>query len=868
MTSLPTGTVTLLFTDIEGSTRLLERLGEAYADTLAQHRRVLREAFERHGGVEVGTEGDSFFVAFPSASEALTAAREGQDALAKGEVRVRMGMHTGEPLVDGNDYVGMDVHRAARIAAAGHGGQILLSEATRTLVGGDGLRDLGRHGLKDIGEIHLFQVGDEDFPPLKSLRSGNLPAARAPLLGRERERSALIDLLREGTRLVTVVGPGGFGKTTLSLEVGRDLVEHFADGVWFVDLASSTDPEQVEPVIAATLGATEGVRAHLAGRRALLLLDNFEQIMAAADVVAALLEACPQVSCLVTSREELHLLGEHVIPLPTLAEDASVELFRERARMVRPDFEADDALLARVCERLERIPLAIELAAARVRVLDASQLLERLGQRLPVLTGGARDAPERHRTLRSTIEWSHDLLDEAERLLFARLAVFVGGWTLEAAEAVCEADLDVLQALTEKNLITSERGRFRMLEMIREFATERLDASGERDEIQRRHATYYAGLAERAEPQLISPEQHIWLDRIDTDFDNLRAAFTWLAETPDGTDEAVRLAANLFFFWYIRGGRYAEGIEWFERALALSEGERSLARARVMWGAGFLLGIVGDGERAAPRVREALELARELDDASLISRALDCLGILSFFQNDLPLAQATYEECIEYARVADDRWCLADALGTIGSIYPLVGQFDKAKRAGTEGLEIARREDDRQGIRMALFGLALADQRLGDVESARTEAVEALAICREIGDTFFTSYCLWLLAGVEVEDGNIDKARAYADESLALAEALDVPLLLVCALEASAAVAHGDGDYKRALALLTRADGIGRSGMVPFSYVATATRALGLVTAALGDEPGGRDHLERALSIALEFGDTWGEERARSALAG
>ncbi|MEP7032906.1 MAG: tetratricopeptide repeat protein [Actinomycetota bacterium] len=867
MTSLPTGTVTLLFTDIEGSTRLLERLGAAYAETLAKHRRVLRDAFERHGGVEVGTEGDAFFVAFPSASEALAAAREGQDALAEGEVRVRMGMHTGEPIVVGTDYIGMDVHRAARIAAAGHGGQILLSEATRALVGDEGLRDLGRHGLKDIGEVHLFQVGEDDFPPLKSLRSGNLPAARAPLLGRERERSALVDMLREGTRLVTVVGPGGFGKTTLSLEVGRDLVEHVEGGVWFVDLASTTDPEQVEPAIGASLGATEDLRVHLAARRALLLLDNFEQVVAAADVVASLLETCPGVACLVTSREALHLRGEHTFPLPPLAEDASVELFRERARMVAPDFDADDELLARVCERLERIPLAIELAAARVRVLDASQLLARLDQRLPVLTGGARDAPERHRALRSTIEWSHDLLDEAERRLFSRLAVFVGGWTLEAAEAVCDADLDVLQTLVEKSLVTSERGRFRMLETIREFAGEQLDASGERDVIQQSHAAYFADLAERAEPQLISPEQHIWLDRINTDFDNLRAAFTWLAAAPDGGGEAVRLAANLFFFWYIRGGRYAEGIEWFERALALSEGERSLARARVVWGAGFLWGIVGNGERAEPRVREALELARELEDASLISRALDCLGILSFFQNDLPLAQATYEECIQYARIADDRWCLADALGTIGSIYPLVGRFDKAKQAGTEGLEISRREDDRQGIRMALFGLALADQRLGDLEPARAEAEEALAICREIGDTFFTSYCLWILAGVEVENGNLEKARAYAHESLALAEMLDVPLLLVCALEASAAVARADGDDERAFVLLTRADQIGRGGMVPFSYVATAVRALGEVTAARGDDAGGREYLERALSIALETGDTWGEERARSALA-
>ena len=865
MTALPTGTVTLLFTDIEGSTRLLERTGDTYSDILAEHRRVLRETFDRHGGVEVGTEGDSFFIAFPSAMDALAAARKGQDALASGEVRVRMGIHTGEPLIHEGSYVGMDVHRAARVAAAGHGGQIVLTVATRALVGSEGVRDLGIHRLKDIGELRLYQSGDKEFPPLRTLVSGNLPSPTTPLIGREAELAALVSIVRdEGTRLVTLVGPGGIGKTRLALELGHELLGLFLDGVWFVDLGAITDPERFETALAVAVGATDELDAQLRDRRSLLILDNFEQLVAAAHRVARLLESCPGIACVVTSREALHLRGERDFQLEPLAEDASIELFRDRARAVSPLSDADNDLLVRLCERLDHMPLAIELAAARTRVLDASQLFERLDQRLPLLTGGPRDAPERQRTLRSTIEWSHDLLAEPEKQLFARLGVFVGGWSLEAAEGVGEADLDTLQALADKSLISFDHGRFRMLETIREFAVERLEASNDADKIRGRHARLFSDLAARAEPQLISPEQHTWLDRIEIDYDNLRGAFESLAGTD--VEQAVSLAGNLTFFWYIRG-RYASGIEWLERAVALSEGRRSLVRAQAAWGLGFLYAIVGDGERASALLLESLELAREGDNASMIARSLDVLALLAFFQNDLSRARATFEEAIGYARAADDRWCLADCLGTVSSIYPLIGEFDGAMGAGTEALNIARREDDRQGIRMALFGLALAQFRLGHLEPARTMAEEGLVICREIGDQFFASYFMWILALLETDAGNIDNARVHAEETLRIAEELGVPLLLVCALEASAGVVRAEGDLDHAWQLLTRADDITASGMVPSSYGATVARALGELAAARGERRASREHLERSLSIAEGVGDRWGVDRSLEQLS-
>jgi predicted ATPase/class 3 adenylate cyclase len=490
MTALPEGTVTFLFTDVEGSTRLLARLGrEAYAEVLARHHAVLRAAVGRHGGVEVDTQGDAFFVAFPTASGALAAAAEAQAALTGGKVSVRMGIHTGEPLRTPEGYVGMDVHRAARIAAAGHGGQVLVSEATRALVAGDGLRDLGPHRLKDLSAPErLYQLGEGDHPPLRSLYRTNLPVPATPFLGRERELAQIVDVLgRDDVRLLTLTGPGGVGKTRLALQAAGELAEGYPDGVTWVPLAAVRDPALVVPALAAARDVPlseddpgEALAKRLAGQRALLLLDNIEHVIGAAREIAALIAKAPTVDVLVTSREPLAVAAEHEYPVSSLVRDDAVELFVERALAVQPDFRAD-AAVGELCERLDRLPLAIELAAARTRVLSPDALIELLGRRLDLFKGG-RDADPRQQTLRATIAWSHDLLSDDERELFAQLAVFSGGCSLEDVQLVCGADVDTLGALVEKNLIRKRsdsdgRDRFWMLETIREFAAERLQES-------------------------------------------------------------------------------------------------------------------------------------------------------------------------------------------------------------------------------------------------------------------------------------------------------------------------------------------------------------------------------------------------------
>jgi len=427
---LPTGTVTFLFTDVEGSTKLLHELGaKRYAQTLAEHRRVLRDAFSRRGGVEVDMQGDAFFVAFPTAPGALEAAREAREAL---EIPVRMGIHTGTPLQTNEGYVGADVHKAARIASAGHGRQILVSAATAALLGGE-LRDLGEHRLKDLSAPErIYQAGDGDFPPLKTLYRTNLPIPATPFLGRERELEEIGELLaRDDLRLLTLTGPGGTGKTRLALQAAAEAAEWYPDGVFWVPLAPLRDPALVLDAASQAVGATDGLQEHLADKRLLLLLDNFEHLIAAASELAPLLASCPNLRLLVTSRELLQLAPEQSYPVPPLEPEDGVQLFVARAKAVKPAFEPDQAVPA-LCERLDNLPLALELAAARVRMLSPKQLLERLAQRLDLLKAG-RGAEPRQQTLRATIEWSHELLEEDEQRLFARLAVFRGGCTLEAA---------------------------------------------------------------------------------------------------------------------------------------------------------------------------------------------------------------------------------------------------------------------------------------------------------------------------------------------------------------------------------------------------------------------------------------------------
>ena len=441
---LPSGTVTFVFTDVEGSTRLLRELGERYAEVLAEHRRILREAFCAYGGVEVDAQGDAFLAAFARAGDALAAAEQAQTGLASTPVRVRVGIHTGEPEVTAEGYVGLDVHRGARICAAAHGGQVVLSQQTMDAAGGLGaLVDLGRHRLKDLSEPErLYQFGDAVFPPLRSLNATNLPVQPSPLVGRDAELEELTALIRDGARLVTLTGPGGVGKTRLALQIAAELVEDFPDGVFWVPLAALRAPELVVPTVERAIGAGVPLPEHIDEKEMLLLLDNFEQLLPAAESLGVVLAGCPNLRLLVTSRAGLRVSAEHVRELAPLPESDAVALFAHRARAVKGDFETSDAVGA-ICDRLDGLPLAIELAAARVRLLTPEALLERLERRLPLLTGGMRDAPERQQTLRATIEWSSELLAENERCLFRSLAVFAGGWSLEAAQQICRADVDV-----------------------------------------------------------------------------------------------------------------------------------------------------------------------------------------------------------------------------------------------------------------------------------------------------------------------------------------------------------------------------------------------------------------------------------------
>ena len=639
-TSLPIGTVTFLFTDIEGSTRLLQEIGADYRDVLERHAVIVRRALAEHDGVEVSTEGDAFFAVFRSVTGAVAAAVAAQRALAEEHwpgghrVRVRMGLHTGEGRLGGGSYVGLDVHRAARIAAAGHGGQILLSAASRALVEtmlpeGVTLRDLGAHRLKDLDQSeHLVQLNiaglDQQFPPIRSLETpSNLPAELTSFVGRQREVDEVSELLA-ATRLLTLTGPGGTGKTRLALRIAAGMRPSYSDGVFFVDLAPLSDPTLVGPTVAHSLGLSEQpqrpiiemLKEHLESRNVLLVLDNFEHLLAAGEVLSDLLAAASRLKVLVTSRSTLNLYGEQEFAVPPLAlpdpgahadlaglsEYEAVALFVERARAARPAFSITNEsakAVAEICVRLDGLPLAIELAASRVRILGPTEILARLQQHLSVLATGGTDVPLRQRTLRGTIDWSYQLLKPAEQTLFARLAIFAGGCTLEAVEAVCNPSgelgletIDGIAALVDQSLLrqTADDGesRFGMLETIREYGRDRLAANEGLDAVGRRHLRYFNDLAAMGERHFLGADQVTWLDRFEREHDNVRAALR-RAVDERLPDDGLLLAAALWRFWYQRG-YLREGRAWLKELISTArcclrregQGTRSLRRIGVL----------------------------------------------------------------------------------------------------------------------------------------------------------------------------------------------------------------------------------------------------------------------------------------------
>ena len=719
MTSLPTGTVTFLFTDVEGSTRLLHELGaERYAEALAEHRRVVREACVEQAGAEVDTQGDAFFIAFPSAAGALAAAHAMTRQLGDGPIRLRIGLHTGTPLLTEEGYVGKDVHFAARVAAAGHGGQILVSKATRELLDSNvTLTDLGEHRLKDIAEpVTVYQLGSERFPPLRTISNTNLPRPASSFVGREHELDEVLSRLEQGARLLTLTGPGGSGKTRLALEAAATLVPAYKAGVFWVGLAALRDPSLVSEQIAQVLGAKDGLASHIAERELLLLLDNLEQVVEAAPELSALLQACPNLTLLCTSRELLRIQGEVEYQVPPLASPEAVALFGERSGL-----EASEEI-TELCGRLDNLPLAVELAAARTSVLSPAEIRERLSQRLDLLSGG-RDSEARQQTLRATIAWSYDLLSEEERRLFRALSVFAGGCTLEAAEEVADADLDTLQSLAEKSLLrfsASDAGsRYWMLETIREYAGERLEEMGEAD-LRRRHAGCALRLAERARSQVRGgPEQLGWLDRLEQERDNFRATLAW-AQQAD-VELGLRLACALSEFWDLRGP-VREAREWLSGLLERTDGEPLELRWDATSRAGDFAYVAGDADQARTFGEESLRLARQMGDSSAITQALHDLGEVAVLCGDYEHARDLMEQAVKLA--TEEGRPPAGTIANLGELALVQGDYERAWHHMMRALDLLRAQNRTQDVALVLSNLA-------QVELARNRHAEALAFVRE-----------------------------------------------------------------------------------------------------------------------------------------
>jgi predicted ATPase/class 3 adenylate cyclase/Tfp pilus assembly protein PilF len=851
---LPSGTVTFLFTDIEGSTRLLQQLGEKYVSLLAEHQQLLREACETHNGSVVGTQGDSFFVAFSSAVDAINAVVQSQHALAQhawpdgASVRVRMGLHTGEAQISASNYVGIDVHRAARIAAAAHGGQVLLSYRTYELVEnalpeGVVLRDLGEHRLKDLRQPkHLYQLDitglRADFPPIKSLDAllNNLPVQSTSFIGREKELGELKKLI-ESTRLVTLTGTGGSGKTRLALQVAAEVIGRFHNGVFFVPLAPITDPRLVASTIARALGITEtagrsildNLKDYLQGKSLLLLLDNFEQVIDAARLVAELLAACNELKILVTSREGLRISGEREYSVPPLAlpdltqmpsfeslsQYAAIELFIQRAQTVKQDFNItnDSAqAMAEICSRLDGLPLAIELAAAHVKLLSPQRIRALLEHRLEFLTGGARDLPARQQTLRNTVAWSYDLLDENERELFQQLSIFVGGCSVDAVEAVAGdhpgrvSILDRLRSLLDKSLLRETEGvdgglRFVMLETLREFGLEQLKASGMQEAVRGQHANFFLVLAERAEASLESADQVQWMDRMEQEHDNLRAALEW-SKTAHGAEEiCLRLAGALGLFWEMRG-YFSEGRERLSVVLSTKFAQGQIAaRAKLLARAAELAYRQSEYPATTSLAKESLAIYRKIGDQQGIASMLIKLGNAATERGSYASASRFLEEALMIWREQKDKHGTARALISLGWVALRSGGTHLANTRLEEALSLSRELGDARSMGFELSGLGEVALRQRDYARATQLMEQSLDLRRQLGNKWGVGVSLGMLGWVAMRERAWERAVARLGESLEVRQEIGDKGGCAWCLERLAGVAMAQGQAERAVCL-------------------------------------------------------------------
>jgi predicted ATPase/class 3 adenylate cyclase len=877
MAELPSSTVTFLFTDIEGSTRLWEQHPEPMRAALARHDALAAAVIDQHAGTLVKSrgEGDSLFAVFARPTDALAAACALQQALVaepwpvETPLRVRLALHTGEADQRGGDFYGAAVNRCARLRSIAHGGQVLLSQAIADpvrehLPAGTSLRDLGSHRLKDLQQPeHLYQLLHPalpaDFPPLRSLEAfaHNLPRQLTNFIGREKEMAEVKQLLAT-TSLLTLTGSGGCGKTRLALQVAAEVLETYAEGVWLVELAALADPALVPQTVATALGLREEpgrpltatLADYLRARSLLLVLDNCEHLLAAsAQLTDTLLRAAPHLRVLTSSREGLGIAGELTYRVPSLslpdprsvplaerlAEYEAVRLFLDRARFSRPGFSLtreNAAAVAQVCQRLDGIPLAIELAAARVKALSVEQIAARLDDRFRLLTGGSRTALPRQQTLRALIDWSYDLLFEPERTLLRRLSVFAGGWTLEAAEAVCTSKdleawevLDLLTTLVEKSLVVYEEQdepRYRLLETVRQYARDRLLEAGEGEAVRQRHLRFFLRWAEEVEPKLRS-EQVAWLERLEKEHDNLRTALEWCNTGENGGEARLRLASAMFGFWWMRG-HLSEGREQFADALSGTEVlGPTAARATALNLAGRLLRLFGDYAAARALHEEALAISRTLVDMKGIASSLDQLGTVAHYE----------------------------------------GNYGSARLLLEEGLSIWRELGDRQGIAGSLLSLGTLAYLQGDYGPARALLEESLAFFREVNNKGNVAYLLNFLGNVARAEGNYPLARSFYEEDLALVRELGHKFGMQGVLDAFAQLAAAEGQPKRAARLMGAAEAL-REALhtpVPYSWRADHDRAVAVARAALGEAvfaaawaEGQALSLEAAVACALEEG--------------
>lgn len=851
MNSLPTGTVTLLFTDIEGSTKLLQQLGERYARILAAHHEILRACFEKHHGRIVDTQGDSFFVCFARAMDAVNAAVDAQRALHTHawdetiRVRVRMGLHTGEPTRAEDKYVGLDVHRAARIGAAGYGGQILLSETTHALVKNAlpqdvTARDLGEHRLKDLRALkRLYQLVIpellSDFPPLKTLdaRPNNLPAQLSSFVGRERELDELASILQT-TRLLTLSGAGGAGKTRLSIQLAEKMLDAFPDGVWFIELARVSDAALIPQTIATALGVrdeagnlAQTLTNYLERKTLLLVFDNCEHLIdAAAQHAENFLRAAPNLKIVATSREALNLAGEHIfhvpsLPLPDtkrslspdeLSQSDATRLFTERATAANNHFrvtEQNAPLIAQICRRLDGIPLALELAAARVTALSVEQIAARLDDVFRLLTGGSRTAMPRQQTLAAAIDWSYNLLSNPERALLSRLSVFAGGWTLDAAEQICASagleQLDILDLLTQlvnKSLVIAEYGtdgatRYRFLETIRQFARYCLYKAEAVELVSDRQLEFFGAFAETARAQLRGPEQITWLERLDAEHDNLRAALLWaLSDNPTRAAQALRLTGALWMYWDARG-YFQEGLQWCERALAASDAQNS-ARVQTMFGAGGAVSRLGNLERMIQVCQEALTLARSLQDERNIAEALLGLGYISMYLGETARADEMLPQALAIYNALGDKDDIGRAQGPFAQRALAQGDYARAAKLYSKSLELFRQVGDVREIAGALNNLASVMRIQGDLPHAHACAQEALELYIALADKHGIATSQRELGAIARAQGDLSYAQEQFEASRALFEEMGDRGCLMELEVASAALLCDAGENTRA----------------------------------------------------------------------